>query len=80
MIAYMSYGMKNMETRIKKCRNCHTSWLYYFDGNVCINQYKNLGWHVNCKCGLANISSIWYDTEEDAILNWNSCVLTEDFE
>lgn len=60
--------------KIKKCRNCGEIWLYYFGDDVPIENYKNLGWHANCRCGLANISSIWYKDKANVIRDWNSCI------
>lgn len=65
-----------MEPKLNVCRNCGKSWIYLFDGDVPIDNYKNLGWRVNCYCGLATVSSVWSHNKEQVISDWNRCVFS----
>ena len=57
--------------RMNICRNCKQAWLVHYDGAVEPEEYRNLGWRVNCECGLAMFGSQWYSTPDEAISEWN---------
>lgn len=61
------------------CRNCGTAWLVQYDGHVPFEEYRNLGWRVNCHCGLASFGSQWNMTEDEAISEWNRCKFSTPF-
>lgn len=62
--------------KINVCRNCGEAWPYLFDGDVPLENYRNLGWRMNCRCGLASISSLWDFDKEKVLEDWNRCVFS----
>lgn len=60
-----------MERKLNLCRNCGSSWVYLFEGDTPLVDYRNLGWRVNCRCGVAAENGGYFDTREAAIEEWN---------
>lgn len=56
---------------IKPCPYCGQAWIYASVWDYG-SRHESYGYRVQCKCGYAWKTIKWYDSEDEAIKEWNA--------